>query len=576
MGISFANPAALWALLGIPALVLIHFLQSRSAPREISTLFLLESLKEEEQKGAVISYFRNSAQFWLQVLAVLWLALLLAQPRWLRRESVQTVAVVLDDSLSMQAFRDAALPEIAQALQQVRAGAAQTEWLLLRSDSLAPPLYQGRELSPLLDAIAAWRPWLNPHDAAPALRRARDRIGPAGLLIWVTAHPPAAPPADALVLGIGHPLPNVSLTGIRVTGGETEADPLRWTATVLNHSGQAATRQLTVEAVGMGQLPPQEIQLAPQGMLTLRGQLPPGARRGILHLDGDALAADNQLPFVAETPKSLQVRTDADHAWAQRVLALLPGVRLDPEAAQVWTRVQGAPPPDRSGVMIVESGIEGPFGEILVESHPLTQGLNWQGFLGRPQEGLALAAGDQPLVWMGALPLVVLRETPAARQLLLAFTPETTNAERLPGVVLTLTRFWERVREQQVAFAARQLETHQRLTVAAAPEGGPLRFRFAPLQGEPQTWTRPVGVLLQAPPEPGFLEIWQGETRLLEAAVSLGDATAGNLQAAAAQALPRRLLAQAQEIHRVGEAWTPLWFALLLGTVLASWWVKSV
>ena len=104
MDVSLANPAALWALLGLPAVLILHFLQSKNRTARVSTLFLLDYLQEDTRKGAILTRLRTGWQLWLQLLAVLLLTLLLVQPRVLKEESVQTVAVVVDSSSSMQAF----------------------------------------------------------------------------------------------------------------------------------------------------------------------------------------------------------------------------------------------------------------------------------------------------------------------------------------------------------------------------------------------------------------------------------------------------------------------------------------
>ena len=100
----FSNPAGFWALLGIPAVLLIHFLQRESRRVRASTLFLLEQLAPESAQGRRFERLRNSAALWLQLLAVLLFAWLLAGPRWLRPDSVQKVVFVLDSSASMSAF----------------------------------------------------------------------------------------------------------------------------------------------------------------------------------------------------------------------------------------------------------------------------------------------------------------------------------------------------------------------------------------------------------------------------------------------------------------------------------------
>lgn len=49
MDLILANPMGLWMLLGLPVVIGIHFLQSRSRRIEISTLFLLDHLPEEDR-----------------------------------------------------------------------------------------------------------------------------------------------------------------------------------------------------------------------------------------------------------------------------------------------------------------------------------------------------------------------------------------------------------------------------------------------------------------------------------------------------------------------------------------------
>ena len=98
MGIFFANPWGLLALAALPAIVAIHFLQEQSRRVRSSTLFLLERAAPLPAGGIRFEKFRNSLPFWMQILAALALAWLLADPRWVRNDSRQTVAVVLDSS----------------------------------------------------------------------------------------------------------------------------------------------------------------------------------------------------------------------------------------------------------------------------------------------------------------------------------------------------------------------------------------------------------------------------------------------------------------------------------------------
>ena len=70
MPLIFANPLGFWALLGIPAVLLIHFLQRESRRLPISTLFLLEHIDRESVKGRQFDRLRQSIPLWLQLLGV--------------------------------------------------------------------------------------------------------------------------------------------------------------------------------------------------------------------------------------------------------------------------------------------------------------------------------------------------------------------------------------------------------------------------------------------------------------------------------------------------------------------------
>ncbi|HYF36318.1 MAG TPA: BatA domain-containing protein, partial [Prosthecobacter sp.] len=60
MGLSFANPAAAWCLLGIPVVLAIHFLQRRSRRQVITTLFLLDQMRRQSETGNRIERLRAS------------------------------------------------------------------------------------------------------------------------------------------------------------------------------------------------------------------------------------------------------------------------------------------------------------------------------------------------------------------------------------------------------------------------------------------------------------------------------------------------------------------------------------
>ncbi len=152
--VSFGNPLGFLALLALPAIFAIHFLQRESRRVVTSTLFLLEQLAPESAQGRRFERLRNSAPLWLQIIAALLVTWLLVQPRWLLRQSTHRVVIVLDSSISMLPFHDELLRAVDAQTAQLSRAAARTEWHLLESDTTRPKLYSGIDRAALLRASA--------------------------------------------------------------------------------------------------------------------------------------------------------------------------------------------------------------------------------------------------------------------------------------------------------------------------------------------------------------------------------------------------------------------------------------
>ena len=232
----FANPAGLWVLLGVPVIVAIHFLQQRAQVARTSTWFLIERLAPDSARGRTWDRLRASRTFWLQLAAVAVAAWVLGEPRWVRAESTQTVAVVLDASAAMGAFRPAAVAAAERELALADGLAARTTWVIMTTDPGQPALYRGPERAAAQAALARWQPEAGRHDPAPALRLARALAGADGRTLLVT-DTRAKVPADQRAAGVGEPIDNVGFAGATVT--REDGAPV-WRALVKNH---AATPQ---------------------------------------------------------------------------------------------------------------------------------------------------------------------------------------------------------------------------------------------------------------------------------------------------------------------------------------------
>ena len=556
MHLIFANPAGFWALLGIPAVLAIHFLQRESRRVVTSTLFLFETLGPISAQGRRFERLRGSVPLWLQLVAVALLTWLLAGPLWLRKDSTQRIVVVLDSSVSMSAFR----PELARALptrlHALSTAAARTEWRLLETDPARPTLYAGNNLQTLLATLPAWNPHLGTHDFRPALDAARSLVRGEGVALLVTDRPTPLPEGVDL-LAVGHAIDNCGWIGVTVEGDT-------WHALVRNHSDQPQTRTWHLEAEGGAAGPDAELTLAPRQIQTLGGSFPPGQNRCQLVLNADAFTLDDRLPIVRPTLKKLLLSRDHGTPlddFFDRLAASLPMTETNTGPADVRLGLGDGvstlghailfPPPAEPAPKYLP-------GELVAEDHPLNSGLNWNGLLCKNTNPLATKEGDEVLLWQGERPLIFLRGGRADRSLIVNFDLRQSNADRLPAFVVLLHRFLETVRAEKVAFERVNVETNQLLEIASDSNGPSLQI--AGVEGP-----------ARAPATPGFFEASQGNRALLSAAAHFADAREADFHDAASVNTLEGKTARLVERNSQQDTLWPV-FALLLGTVLLANW----
>ncbi|MEX2607777.1 MAG: BatA domain-containing protein [Kiritimatiellia bacterium] len=574
MGISFAHPLALWGLLGLPVILAIHFLQSRNRREEVSTLFLLEMLAEETRRGAVFSYLRNGLQLWLQLLAVLLFTLLLAGPMRLHEESIQSIALVVDSSVSMRAFEREVTEEVRRLIELLDGTAAKTEWWILPSDSRRAEWARGADKEEALAALNDFDPLSGPHSAREAIARARQVVGPEGLVVVLSDHPNEDLPGQAVPVSVGHPLDNIGISGVRFEASET--GEMNWQLSVVNFGNEVSARRLEVELAG-APMGAQTLELNPGAITTVSGTLPvtEGEGRGEFRLTSDAFSWDDVRPFVLPKPKSLgfRIEVDAPHLreWAERVMDTVSGSESVLFADVVWREAAAdAAGLDSAELRFLTGKETGPYARVAPGDHPLVRDLSWEGFLAQPFLNLVPAPGDEVLLWMGEHPLVVLHPVSGVEALWFNFDVAASNADRWPGMVLLLNRFLSRVREGLPQEESLNLETRQLLRVGGNADT-PLRAEFTGVNGEVESfsWRN------RAPDRPGYLKVWAGEELRLHAGVGAGDSAEGNFQSARPQAFPEDVRLHLRRRNSETEFLLPLIFALLAGTLVAAWWSET-
>lgn len=567
MNLSFATP---WlgaaALLGIPVIVAIHFLQLPSRPRVVSTLFLLETLRPESTGGRRFQQLRQSVPLWLQLLAVALIAWLLAGPRWLRRDASQTVLVLLDSSVSMQAFRETLETGLPERLRLLERATASTRWLLLESDPAAGRLYAGPSLGELQAALARWQPELGAHEVQPALRRALALVQEEqGIVLFVTDHKVEVPPGVALY-AVGEPLENSGFAGFTATRQG-------WEALVLNSGTRPVTRRWRIEPGGG---PWEEVTLEPGAMLTLRGRYP--GPKATLALDpADRFPLDDRLPFVRPEPGRLRVRVAGEAAadpgnarWLEALFRSLPALeRVGDEAAAHLTLAFYDPLapalPEGPALVFLHEPPPSPEGRLmrgmfLMERDPLLSGLSWDGLLAGEGFGIPVTAQDRPLLWQGERRLIFRR----GPQLFIGFDPLQSNATHLPAFVVLLHRFVESVRAATPLPETANFETHQPL--APAPKVSPPLWSLT-VEGAAPVQPR----FLRAPARPGFFTVSDHGEPMITGAAHFADLREADFREAASVDPVPEVAARQRQRYSEADGLTPLWLLLLGGVMVLNW-----
>ncbi len=582
---TFSSPAALWCLLGIPVVLAIHFLQRRSQREVITTLFLLQQLRRESEQGNRIERLRPSIPLLLQLLMVLLFTWLLAGPRWIKHEVVQRMAIVMDSSASMQAFRPEAESAIKLVLGTLARFPSRFELTLLASDPAQPTFYHGDSVLDLQTGLKAWQPLLGVHDFTSSLGTARRLVGETGRVLFITDHVSESKlPFEAVLLSVGRYTDNVGWAGVSV---EKKEEQTIWRALLCNHSRTAQEREWRA-VTGDKFSGWTRLTLAVGETRTLSGPFLEGAtERGLmLQLKPDAFPLDDILPVLSPKPKvlSLQLphgRKDGSeelHELFEKFehIQTLAAGETDLRVI-VWPPSTALGANENACVFASPSKIERVAllrGAIVGETHPLIDGLNWQSLLVHDGMVVPRDARDRVLLWQGQRPLISLRRTDlGAQQLFCHFDLISSNARKLPAMAVLLYRFLHQLRQEKVGIEVENFDVRQRLIVAH-DQGEKVAPLTLVTHHTPSRVDVPLAQahLLRAPTQPGFFEVEQAGEVLLRGSAHFADTREADLTGCKAfQDLTSLKTEQTDAILETDPKWR-LWVIVLLTALLGSWW----
>ena len=590
MPIVFANPLGFLALLGIPAILLIHLLQRQSQKFPISTLFMLDAIDRQSLKGRKLDRLRSSVPLWLQLLSVLVLTWLLIQPRWTQENQVQQIVIVIDSSASMEPFKENAAEQLKTELSRIPGQLTTVVYTLMESHEQGERLYRGESISEMTDSLADWSPANSAHSPEASLRVGRSIAGTAGNLIYLTDHLENQLPFGARLLSVGEPISNVGFSGLRIEPTEDGGDELSWQATVRNYSDEPQTREWFL-AIGQQRTETRSMSLKSGETRTLSGKFPEGTGRATLNMAPDDFARDDRLYMVTPELKPVYIATNVAPDASEMVRTIIESLDNAPLLPLSVEGAESVPPdlliapynplPPRPlppvGIVLLDQQYapkEVFKGTIVAANHPLVQNLNWQELIAKSTASVPLKADDVPLLWQGDRTLVLLRKSSEVNQLTFNFDVGQSNAQRLPSLVIMINRFVNQLRREKVALERNNLELNQQIQLAVKTgDNAPEILIDSSGTKQVVPWNR--AGMLRAPRDPGFFAIAQGETPLLDASANFADTREADFSAAASRSdlnvLPKKIMEKQSVTDPMWQAWA----ILILFILLLCWYLLN-
>ena len=592
MNALFANPWGLLGLLGLPAVLAIHFLQRRTKEIPASTLFLLEAAFQAPPAGRRWEKLVPTLPLWMQLLGVLLLTLVLASPRWPWQWRSRPLAVVVDDSASMLVFREASVKKFGEMASSLKKFGVRSEYLLLPARPDAPRIHAGDDAAEASKALLAHEPNGGPVDPGAALRLARERVGPEGLVVYLTDTPRENLPPDVALVSVGKAVPNTGITGVTV---KMEKDGTRWEAMIANRGTRDKETSWTLSRDDSAEVVTGKAMVPARGIATIGGLLPRAAARCELAIDADDFTPDDRFPFVKAEPRPLFVHDmlPPEMRWIGEMMVKgVPALdkALDADDADFVTAgsSDGNFPPLGDAILFSKAGMEPDAGVLagppVAARHPWNEGLSWDGLAIGKHALLPPLDGDTPLVWMNAAPVISLRNParadggPPLRQLVFHFNPEHSNLRRLPAAAILLLRYAESLRATKAATAWERVDPGQMIGGLLPPGGTPLVLEILARSGEVlSTREIPPGLRagLRAPEAAGFFRVRDGDTILLEGAVAFADAREGDFAACVPVDTFDASTIGSAKSDPADDAWWRLAVLLVLTALLVSWWWLS-
>lgn len=462
---SFLNPLALLALLGIPVLVLLYFLKLKRPRVTVASTLLWQKVIEDMRVNAPFQKLKRSLLLLLQVLILAAAAFALARPILSVRDTRdESLIVLLDTSASMLAREPGGKTRLQLAREEilreaVSLGSGREMMLIVfhRAARVACGFTTNRRR--LRETVLAVRGAETGTDVAPALRLAESvattRRNPRVLLFSDGAFDSPGRvglPAAVEYRRIGSPRPNLAVTSLDIRRATRERTRVEMFVALENLATREFSGNMSVSLDGKDL--DSKFFSVPAGETlsqVFRADLAAGGTFEVAFDADDALACDNRAWKVIPPPARRELLlVGEDNFFLERICAASPGTsyrsvtpaeieRVSPEAYStvIWNAVAapkvlptdsiylGCVPPAPG--FTAGPAIKNPDIVDWATGHPVNRFLDFNNLL--VSAAVTLGAPEEATILLrsSSTPLAVLALLPSGVVCVTAFDPRSSN-----------------------------------------------------------------------------------------------------------------------------------------------------
>ncbi len=441
---TFAVPAALWLLLALPVVVILYLLRARRQDVMISSVLLWRRARQDLLARQPIRRLERNLLLLLQLLAVLFAVLAVAQPRLvLPSRRGEATIIVMDTSVSMQAT-DIAPSRFEVARRQAMALAGSSGGPVMVIEAGPQPRIQVPfgERGDALRGLVQLQPTDAPGHLDDAVGLALGQRAPRGeAQVVVFTDRAVTQLAGVMYRVIGEASRNLAIVGLHT---EPTADGARVVVQVKNWGG-TPERVPVVMSLDGRQVLERVVSVSPGSVTAVTGTV---HGRGILRAEivvDDPLKADNVAYGIVGAPLPRVVVVGSpdrvlDQALAALAVQYTPTAKVTPEAfaaadVVILNRTTPVALPPGNYLLLgttatnlpirTDGVVRGPQIVRWSAAHPVMRYVDLttvqieEALALHPAGGEVLAEGESPLIWS--------YEGDGIRALVVAFPPDRSD-----------------------------------------------------------------------------------------------------------------------------------------------------